>query len=178
MKKVKILVSLVLTLTLSFTANAQEGERSSKDDELAFYHASIFIGASSNLSESSTDLALGLDYEYRLPFVDYMFGTGFFIEGVFAEHKENLVGVPIYIHPYMEEFKFWLAPGVKFGEETVNGESQSEAEKTEMQTHFLFRLGAAYIYHYNMFTISPAVSFDIAGGEASFVYGLSLGMSL
>ncbi len=180
MKKL-FLISLALTFVLfnslwsqdediSEQTNNQEIEHESK------YHAGIFLGATSNLEDKTTDFSIGLDYEYKLDMLEQTFGIGFIMEAVFAEHKESILGLPIFIHPGLGHLKFWLAPGVEFGDEPI-ASNETEDVPTEFKTNFLFRLGIGYDFHFDMFAVSPAISLDMIKGNIALVYGLTVGMS-
>lgn len=166
-------------------------EEQEKEHKISNYHFSIFNGFTSNFEHKTDDYTLGIDYEQRLLFLDRMFGIGLIIEGVFAEHKENILAIPITAHLGFADLKLFLAPGVIFGEKTVETFSshlnklKKEAilkeeiiTKTESYRNFLFRLGVGYDFHYNIFGITPTLAFDFYNGVMSIIWGVSLGLSL
>lgn len=128
------------------------------------HHTAIFIGATNNQHAGHTDFTLGTDYEYRLPFANHQFGTGFFGEIVFADHKETIIGVPLIFHP-TSALKFLAGAGLIFAEDH-HGESES---------HFLTRLGTGYDFHLGNFSLSPTFNADFVDGHTSLVYGISIG---
>lgn len=200
MKKYLFLLALMFLIPLGLIAqeDTENGENTEEvelsEDHFSVYHAGIFLGATTNLEHDATDFTLGLDYEYRLPYIDYLFGVGFVIEAVFAEHKESILAIPVTIHPPLGDLKFYFAPGIMFGDKVVetpvnthdvrfNKKPVIQTEvagpvQTEFKTHFLFRIGLGYDFHIDRFAISPTVAFDVIEGKFSAVYGLTLGMGL
>ncbi|MFC2130534.1 hypothetical protein ACFLSQ_03790 [Bacteroidota bacterium] len=187
-----VLCYIVISLTISLE-EAYGEEQHGNDSYVSTCHAGIFIGATTNIKHESTDFTIGLDYEYRMPYVNNLFGIGLLIEGVFAEHMESIVGIPVIIHPGISNLKLWLAPGIEFGDEEIESgldehkivkkpgdillSANDTDSETEFKTHFLFRMGVGYDYHIDIFSISPSVSIDFINGGTALVYGVAFGMS-
>ena len=107
-------------------------------------------------------------------------------EVVFSNHKEYLVGIPIFIHA-TDGFKFIIAPGYAFAETVIDTSNHtnkiskkeitlSGSTESEIEKHFLLRLGVGYDFHIRSFSITPTLNFDIIQGKASMVYGIAFGL--
>ena len=154
-----------------------EDEAEGSSEHISVYHGGLFTGFTTNTKHKTTDFTVGIDYEYRMMMTDYYMGIGFFVEGVFAEHKESLFGVPIFFHP-IGGWKIYIAPGVIFGDVPVESANGTITEETKSESNFLMRFGTSYDFHLGMFSISPGLALDLVKGQTSIVYGLTFGLGL
>lgn len=160
------IVPLVLFITSNVRANEAEGHSDGNEHHANAHHAAVFAGlttSSIDTEHAHTDFSLGLDYEYRLSFLDRLLGIGAFAEVVFSEPTEYLLGIPFALHP-IGGLKALIAPGIAI------------AKVEEIETRFLLRLGAAYDFHIGIFSITPTVNLDIIESHLSLVYGLAFGV--
>ncbi len=153
------------------------------------HHAGFFIGAVSNLNKSNTDLSIGLDYEFYIPVTNPKMGIGFIAEIAMAEHTEYILAIPLFIHP-IDNFKAFIAPGFLISshdethtDETDNGLLVKPKDailscdcETAPESHFLFRIGAGYDFHFGRISVSPTIAFDQVQCCAYLVYGISVGV--
>ncbi len=154
-------LALVATPVLADESAASgHGDTLAEDHHEKDHHAALFVGGTTNFDHSSTDFTLGGEYEFRLPLLHRLLGIGIFGEAVFAEHKEVLCGVPVFVHP-VAGLKFFAAPGALI---------------VESEAHFLVRVGTGYDFHIGAFSITPTVYTDIVEGHASLAYGVSFGV--
>lgn len=170
-----IIISLFLcTITplsaSDFTIQHKDGEshhpkQYHENHQVHSHHLVVFTGATSNLEAKHTDFSLGIDYEYRLPVWHNKLGIGLLGELVFAEHKETIIGVPIFFHP-VGSLKFLFAPGMAF----------TEDEHGHSHNHFVSRVGLGYDFHIKTISITPGFSADFIEGHISLIYGISLGI--
>ena len=72
MKKIHLLV-IASFLLIFINQNVNAG-----DDGVHSHHVAVFGGATTNFHADHTDGTLGLDYEFRIPALDHLFGTGVF----------------------------------------------------------------------------------------------------
>jgi hypothetical protein len=106
---------------------------------ILFISMSVLLNAQHN-DHHSSDLSLGLDYEYRL---NNWLGIGLLGEAVFTESME-LIAV--------------------FAEEHVD--SHVEPIEAYKEAHFGVRLGAGYDFHLGKLSVGPAIYYDIANTSA------------
>ncbi len=163
------LIAVLLTVPMSFPCFAEEGEKRDAGHQVSHelphspskIHLGFFVGAATNTHSEHTDLALGLDSEFRLPHWGHKFGVGLIGEWVFAKHRETLLAPSFVVHP-TGGWKVLFAPGVLFEEDSSHRQ-------------FLMRTGAAYDFHVGSSSFSPTVNFDIVNGHLTVVYGLTFG---
>lgn len=152
MKKIAITL-IVLGLNLTLSAGDHK------------HHAGVFLGMTNNTHLEHTDFTIGADYEYR---ISKMFGGGVIADFVLAEHMETLIMAGVFVHP-LESLKIIVGNGLAFAEGMdENGDSTTES-------HYVFRLGAAYDFHVKNITISPTVNWDSIEGHSSIAYGVTIG---
>lgn len=168
-----VIISLLLcTLTplsaSDFAIQHEDGEsHQQKNHQVYSHHLAVFAGAVSNLEAEHTDFSLGIDCEYRLPLWHNRIGVGLLGEIVFAEHKETIAGLPVFIHPG-GGLKLFYAPGI----------AMAEDEHGRSYNHFVSRMGLGYDFHIKSISITPGLAGDLIEGHISLVYGLSLGIGL
>lgn len=129
-------------------------------------HFSIFLGMTSTLEVPKTnDFTAGLDYEYRLPIANRLFGLGVLADFAFGAETKAVFAGFIGIHP-VGGLKILLAPGV----EMLFGAHPHQA--------FLLRGSIGYDFMINNFSITPIVSVDFLPETkaVSLVYGLAAGI--
>lgn len=141
--------------------HADEGGGSAHDEAAGHaehdHHLALFLGAT--YVEESTYPTVGLDYEYRLPFLDRLFGVGPMIEYIHEEHAVLIGAVALYVHPWAG-LKLFADSGYEYSEE--HGD-------------FLVRLGAGYDFHLGSVSLTPTAAVDFVHGHTAIVGGLALG---
>jgi len=121
-------------------------------------HAAVFLGATS--TDDSTDPTVGLEYEYRLPYVNRMFGIGVVGEGIFSDPKA-LIGVAgVIVHPWKD-----LKLNLSFGKERKAGHDVD-----------VTRVGIGYDFHYNSISYGPVYNMDSIHGHTVHVAGIAVGI--
>lgn len=138
------------------------------------HHAGIFLGVTSNLETEHNDFSIGIDYEYRLPVLQRIFGIGVMGEAVFSEEAEYIAGIPVYIH-LTDFLRLFAAPSMLFVHETeVNGEhGEGQVSESKTKYEYLTIAGLFIDIETRNFTISPTVKFEFIGGHISVAYGLT-----
>ena len=151
------------------------------------FHTGVLLGYSANLNGGHKAFALGLEQEYVFSEKFPGFGIGFHSEIVFADHKEYVLALAFLMNP-MERLHLGIGPGVifhthededhdemirkKFKKDILlSGENDSESETT-----FLITTGLHYDFHYDFFTISPALEFHFFEGKTDMTIGLVIGI--
>jgi len=174
----KFLIYFMTMLLLSNFAISQEDWFAIEDDGIIEHHVGhphhtgLFTGATSNLTNGHAAFTLGLDYTYFFLESDPLIGVGGFVDGVFGEHTEFIIGLPFVLQPF-HEVNFFLAPSVLFLN-LDNTEIDELHENDEIK--FLLRFGGAYSFHFDNFSISPTISADVVGSQVNLVYGMSFGI--
>jgi hypothetical protein len=193
MKRANILIALIVgTALAAFAESSENGDHKVADDHHGeshhhANHVALFMGLTSNLDKEHTDFTLGADYEQR---ISDKWGAGLIGELVFAEHRENILGVQVFHH--IDSFKIFGGPGIALAKIAEHGEDEhaeddghgkanavveAHAEDAEESWHkeFLFRLGAGYDFHYNKLSITPTVSADYIDRGIAVIYGVGVG---
>ncbi|MFC1664531.1 hypothetical protein ACFL17_02740 [Pseudomonadota bacterium] len=129
---------------------AQESEHQS------FKKNSIELFLGGTYADSETDPSIGLAYERRL---NEKLGLGGIVE--YTRSDEWVLAVPLYFHA-AEPWKFFVVPGVEIEDE---GES------------FLIRVGAAYEFEFQGWSLAPELSMDYVDDDVKVVFGLNFGVS-
>ena len=139
---------------------SSEHKISHKDDDHHPHHVAIAAGAA--YINGLNYLSLGVDYEYRLPFLNRLFGLIAIGELTFADpHNLGIATGGIVIHPILD-FKLLATVGAEFEGSTAA---------------FLFRAGAGYDIHIgDRFAISPTVYMDLVHGHIAWVYVAGFGV--
>jgi hypothetical protein len=157
MKKL-IVIMCVLTFALSIGLVPVDlrGEDEQGTEAVEYRHRlELFLGGTHEGSQG--DFATGMSYGYR---ISKLFGVGGFIEYTRKEEDVWTFGVPLYVYPY-QGVRLLLAPGL-----------EREGSKNE----FLVRLGIAYEFEIDRWSIAPEFNIDLVeGGRRVLVYGLSFG---
>ncbi|MDH4262225.1 MAG: hypothetical protein OEV78_04175 [Spirochaetia bacterium] len=141
-------------------------EHQQHEEHAHSHHLSLFLGVTSELEKNVHAFTAGLDYEYRLPFLNRLLGVGALTDFAFFPEQTNAIFAGfVGIHP-IGGLKILLAPGV----ETVFG--------LHPHTAFLGRVSLGYDIMISNFSITPIASVDyIPETKAvSLVYGLSAGI--
>ena len=166
MKKIILILGyLLICETLIFAQHLDKNPNPEAHDHLSKHHLALFNGATTNFDHNSTAYTLGVDYEFR---ISQLLGIGIFGEYIFSEPKEILGGISVYVHP-ANGLKIIAAPVLIYSEGSHDIGHESESE-----THFACRLGAGYDFHVWIFSIGPAINYDI-GKSNAINYGVSLG---
>lgn len=182
MNKIKCLIICISIGLLSANAIAQhnENEKSDHHDEKSHdvnkHHIALFGGTTTILTHEVNLLTFGLDYEYRLPYVHNKFGVGFNAEYLVGDNSHILLGIPLFYHP-VAGLKFEAAPMLAIVREDAEGDHGThETAETTTKNEFAFRIGTAYDFHINQFSISPTVNFDFVGETTALAYGIAFGI--
>jgi hypothetical protein len=143
--------ALVQLVTLVFGRPLWAGEHSQ--------HVALFGGAS--VSGHAVAPAMGLEYEYRLPYADRLFGVGPLVEATFGAHDTPVLAVAgVTAHPLL---------GLKFfalgGSEVSGGHAVPTV-----------RVGVGYDFPWKDFSLTPVANLDFAHGHWIQVYGVAVGM--
>jgi hypothetical protein len=121
------------------------------------HHVGLFLGGATRFDdrdEDETDLAIGIEYEFRL---NQAFGVGGLIEGIPTSGVRDLVlATPVVWHP-VDGLKLSLAPGIEFHDQDKD---------------FMIRFAAGYDFRIGRFTIGPDVSLDLTHHSRTLVYGV------
>lgn len=139
-------------------ATAEEEEASHGEQGFHRNHLALFLGATT--AESETGFTSGLDYEFRP--LDYL-GFGIIAEYIAGDLREWVIVLPVFSHPNRDAVGGWkliIGPGLEIGEHSND---------------FLVRLGLAYGFHAEGWTIAPEFNGDLVYGEWNWVYGVSIG---
>lgn len=158
----KHILPLALGLMLAASARADDHPFVIESpDGFERHHAGIFLGGATRFddrAEDETDLAIGVEYEFRM---NRAFGVGGIIEGIPTSGVRDLVlATPLTWHP-AEGFKLSVAPGLEF-----------HADDTD----FLIRFGVGYDFRVGRFTIGPDLSLDLTHHSRTLVYGVLAGI--
>ena len=157
--RMKVAAIFALALLASLPAWA-ESEHPGSSHEYHRNHFGVFVGGATRPEDvgSESGFTFGLDYEFR--FVRWV-GLGVLGEVATGDVRAAVVGVPIFLHPW-RGLKVIIAPGAEF---------------SDHGTEFAFRLGASYQFPLgDRFTLAPEFNADVIDGEATYVYGLSVGI--
>lgn len=118
----------------------------------------VFVGATHVKSE--TEFTFGLEYEYKL---NKTWGVGAVYERSNGAHHNDGVAVAlasIYYHPNKN-----IRLGAGIGQERVGGGHPHEEN--------LYRLSAAYDFHFQGFGVAPTVAVDFVGGDEALIFGVA-----
>jgi hypothetical protein len=185
----KIFLLLVIIPAVLFAQHDYNKTEHKQHTEHHFnHHIEVFLGATSGIYEDAeTGFTAGLEYEYIMNSTLPVMGAGVILETVVFEETEFIVGLPIFVHPYLG-FKFFVAPSmifreegevsevisdkhsIKFLEETASGNVIHSSNK------FFIRMGAGYDFHFDNFAVTPTVSFDLIEAHSYLVYGVAFGI--
>lgn len=135
-------------------------------------HLALFLGASTPTKEgSATSFTIGADYERRL---SETWGVGGIVDFAIGDFKRTaLLGGSLFVHP-LGNLRLLAAPGVEFVEKERKG---TPGESTIHEAHFAFRLGVAYEFHIDRFSIVPVFNADLIGEtKTTLVYGVAFGV--
>jgi hypothetical protein len=165
---IKILIAaLVLNVA---TLSAAEGH--GHDDQNAEHeqhehsnHLSLFAGMTSIFEAKYHAFTVGVDYEYRLPFLNRLLGVGALADFAIGTEFTGVFAGFVGIHP-VGGLKILLAPGI----EQLFGEIS--------HTSFMVRGSVGYDFMINNFSITPIVSLDYVpeAKVIAFVYGIAAGI--
>ncbi len=152
-------------------------------DSLHRNHTGLFLGATientkENMSGANSSFTLGIHHEMfarsRTPYIN----VGIMGEVIFAGDNEFLGVIPIYFHP-APMLKFWIGPGVRAtthpDEKYID--NYNDSMMGNWQSDFLVRIGGAYEFHFDEYTVSPTISADILNHRTYMVLGIVFGLS-
>mgnify|MGYP001547271281 FL=1 len=154
--------------------HGEHGGRHEHKNEIA-----LFLGATDEHGHD-TEFTYGLEYARR---ISSSFAVGGLVDYAGGGLRNLVLGVPVFWWPHVTDWgalKLLAAPGVEFhngrnGGSPEHHKSEDGEHADEDETHFLFRIGAAYSFHLGQsFGIEPAVNLDFVNGEEVWVYGLNL----
>lgn len=148
-----VLAGFAATLLAPSAAAAAEAE-----GPLRRHHVSVVLGGTTSPAENETGFTFGVDYEYRLR---ERFGIGGVVERAGGRLDATSLIALVDVH-LSRRFVVQAGPGVTFegGERFAVG-----------------RIGAYYEFELGKYTLSPVLSYDIAGGGRpnEVVFGVQLG---
>lgn len=119
----------------------------------------IFLGATN--FDSETEFTFGFEYEYKL---DSEWGLGAVFERTNSAHHGDGVAVAlasVYYHPNNH-----IRLGVGIGQERIGGAHPHEED--------LYRVSAAYDFHFKDFGIAPTLAVDFIDDEEALVFGVAI----
>lgn len=158
MKKLIILILVVTGINgLIYAGEGTENEKSHPN------HLAVFIGATTNPEAEQTNFTLGIDYEYK---VGEKTGIGVLGEAIFAEHKEIIIGIPLFYH--LQKVKLFVAPGIL-------STTEEDDHETEKVVKGLVRIGTSFDIDVSGVSIAPTLSADFIDGNISLIYGIGIG---
>ena len=178
MKQLTIITILLANLIFAmFSASAQEhtqhddAQAHEHDTHYHKNHVALLVGATSNLSHSSTLFTAGVDYEFRF---HEKIGIGFGAELLTGDATEYVLGIPVFIHP-VSSLKFNFGPLLVLLEE--HSDDHSTEPETEMVSEFGLRIGVAYDFHIGKrFSLTPMVNYDYVNKSSAVMYALGFGI--
>jgi hypothetical protein len=124
------------------------------------HHVSVLLGGAvrSEHGETESGFGLGAEYEYRIhPLV----GAGALVEVASGSLRDVIVASFVAVHPW-RGLLLVAGPGAEIPNE-------GDAE-------FLFRLGIAYHFTMDRFTVGPDFNVDLVNGHPTYVIGLAFGV--
>lgn len=155
-----LIVVLILTTTFNFI--------SASETPNSVYGG---LGAGYNLMEKHSEFTLMAGYDRHLEGTPE-FSLGLLVEGIFAEHPELLLGIPIGFYP-IEEIKLWIAPCYAFAlkketeEHPTHEVHEGETEHTKFDNNFMLKFGIGYNHHFHHthFAILPFLEGTLVGKD-------------
>ena len=133
------------------------GSALTEEEEFNTHSIELFLGAGTELADSTTGFGVGLGYEFR--FIRWL-GVGLMGEYMTGADRNGVLLFPVFGHPW-RELRLEVAPGVEFADAEEN---------------FAIRFGASYeIGLWRGLSISPEFNVDLVDGEQTLIYGASLG---
>lgn len=165
---------LILTGVVHASATRGPPEHPTSHEDHGFHrnHLALFLGASTPTNEGSeTSFTIGADYERRL---NKTLGVGGIVDFAIGNFKRTaLLGGALFVHP-IGNLRLLAAPCVEFVEKEAKGRP---GESAKHEAHFAFRLGVAYEFHIDRFSIVPVFNADLIGEtKTTLVYGLAFGV--
>ncbi len=155
MKKPRVysfLLSVIFLGLASATVIAQDTE-SGEGEAFEANIFEVFLGGTFDDGESNA--SFGLTYERRLK---ESFGIGGLVE--YTNGREWVYAVPFTVH-IGESWKVMLAPGF---------------EHAEGENNYLTRVGTAYDFKFDGWSLAPEANLDFVDGETKVVVGVSFGI--
>lgn len=170
----KIFIFLIFIIV---TTNAQSFENNDLHKENRQHHAyhnhvALFLGGTTFYKNNESHFSLGLDYLYR-PNNENPWAYSIMFEGIFAEHTEYVIALPIY-HYIISEWWFRTAPGIEIIQEE---EHHGDEVELKTQIEFLYRIGTGYSFHLGNIVLSPSVDLDFVRNNDALVWGINIGYS-
>ena len=123
-------------------------------------HAALFMGAT--ITDDYTDPTVGVEYEYRTPFMDRKIGIGVVVEQL-LDHDATIAVAGVVIHPW-KDLKVNLSAGIERLD--VAGTTKNKE---------LIRVGVGYDFHYNNISYGPVYNLDTVDGNNAHAVGLAVG---
>ena len=120
----------------------------------------IFFGISDERS-GSDDFTLGFEYEYKF---NRKFGAGVVYENIGNAHEGDGIEIvlgSLFYHPYAG----WRL-GLGVGREKIHGPHGGYET--------LYRVGAAYDFHFGRYGVAPVLELDRVNGNNVLVYGVAI----
>ena len=131
------------------------------------HHIALLVGVSIVDEGSETFSTVGFDYEYKPVLFDKTIGIVTLVDFGLRAAFYTAFASGITAHPFAG-LKVLAAPGV----EVVKSHAGHDAE-----VNIFTRFGAAYDFHVNSWTVSPAFNIDlINGSHVAYLPGVSVGI--
>lgn len=125
-----------------------------QDAENGFEANSIEVFLGATLDDGDSEASFGMSYERRL---NESFGIGGLVE--YTNGREWIFAVPFTLH-ITEPWKVLLAPGF---------------EHEDGDNTYLTRIGTAYEFKFDGWSLAPEVNVDFVDGDVKTVLGVSFG---
>jgi hypothetical protein len=134
----------------------------------------LFLGAT-NEPGHGTEGTIGLEYGR---WFSERWAIGGLVDYAGGGQRNLIVAPAVFWKPFGGGFSLLAAAGVEWhhgrGGEVNRHLTSDEPEGDEDETFFVFRIGAAYWFHFGKrYGMSPAVNLDLVDGHEVWVYGLN-----
>jgi len=153
MRLKKILIILSISF-IGLASNAALAESAHDTNNVI----GVFLGSSTVKGEDDNEFTFGLEYEYHF---SKLLGAGLIVEHSPDAHHNDDVSVvlaAVHIHPVGG-----LRLTVGAGREYIHGHHPHDVS--------MWRLGTAYDFHFDSFSIAPTINVDFIGDTKVYVVG-------
>jgi hypothetical protein len=148
--------SLLLAVVCIGLASAPVIAQDAETGEGEAFEANIFeVFLGGTFDDGESNASFGMSYERRLK---ESFGIGGLVE--YTNGREWVYAVPFTVH-INEAWKVMVAPGFE----------HADGENT-----YLTRIGTAYDFKFDGWSLAPEVNLDFVDGETKVVVGVSFGI--
>jgi hypothetical protein len=149
-------------VTVLFLPRASVANPMAEQHVSPIHHAALFLGFANHEAEDhrATDVAVGAEYEWRLPAWHHTIGIGPIVEVTMANHAAVSSLAAAYLHPW-RGLKLFAGGGV---------------ERNEGESHGLFRGGFAYDVHLGHHgCVTPLGSVERVENHTAVLAGMTIG---